>query len=149
MKKIFLIIFLGILVVSPLISLAGGLVPCGGCEEFDKTTGECLKPQPPCQLCHFFVMFDRILDLVLIQIVPPLAVVMLVAGAMMFILGGGSPGTIKTAKDLMTAVAIGLILIYAAWLIVGLFLQVIGLSDWTKEIYRNWWEKGFFEIPCP
>jgi len=115
---------------------AAGLVPCGG------------PGEPACQLCHLFVMFDKIIDFVLINLIPPLAVLMLVIGGVMFIFAAESPTWVTRGKSIMTSVVIGLIIIYAAWLIIGLFFQVIGLTEWTKEIYKNWWEKGFFEIPC-
>jgi hypothetical protein len=112
-----------------------GLVPCGteGC---------------PCKFCHFFVMFDRIVDFVLFKLVPPIAVLMLLIGGAMFIFGGGSPAIVTKGKNIMTSVAIGLIIIFVAYLVIGLFLHMIGLNDWTTDIYRSWWERGVFEFKC-
>jgi len=86
-----------------------------------------------CQIAHLFI-------------IPPLAALILVIGGGMFIFAGGNPASITQAKSIMTSVLIGLVIIYAAWLIVGLFLHTIGLTDWTNEIYKNWWEEGFFEV---
>ncbi len=142
MKKVFLISFLFLflfLASSPV--LAGGtncptegLVPCG--------TTDC-----PCEFCDFFVMIDNILDFVLLKLVPAIATLMLVIGGSMFFFAGGDPGKITTAKRLMTSTIIGLVIIFAAFLIVGTILSAIGLTGWTEDIYRNWWQEGFFQIP--
>jgi len=144
MRKISLIFFLALLFLSfsPNLIQAAGLVPCGG------------EGEPVCQLCHFFVMFDNIIDFLLLKIVPPLAALMIAIGGFMYILAyaGGvekGPEMISQAKRLFTAVAIGLLIIYGAFLIVGLFFQFIGLNTWTTDIYHTWWESGLFEIPCP
>jgi len=152
MRKISLIFFLALLFLafSPNLIQAAGLVPCGG------------EGEPVCQLCHFFVMFDNIIDFLLVPcalnggaaLVPLVAALMIAIGGFMYILAyaGGvekGPEMISQAKRLFTAVAIGLLIIYGAFLIVGLFFQFIGLNTWTTDIYHTWWENGLFEIPCP
>jgi hypothetical protein len=161
MKKIFLIILLGSL-LFPFISSAGtykadgtdvcyeGLVPCGkevyiggSWEE-----GQCIGGTSEfirCQFCHFFVMLDEIVDFVLFQIVPPLAILMLVIGGAMFMFahfegaemlpggGAGGPKMLGQAKKLITSVVIGLIIIFAAWIIIDLFFSLIGLSEFSIE----------------
>ncbi len=158
MKKIFLIIFLGSL-LFPLISLAGiyqadgtdvcyeGLVPCGkevyigGSWEGE----ECVSGVPTfirCQFCHFFVMLDEMIDFVLFKIVPPIAILMLVIGGVMFFAAAGSPEKLGTAKKLITSVVIGLIIIFAAWIIIDLFFSLIGVAEWTGL------QEGWFTINC-
>ena len=146
MKKIVLIIFLSLLFFSLIVNSAQakgrkncpteGLVPCGteGC---------------PCQLCDFFVMLDGIIDFLLIKIVPSLAVLMIAIGGGMYIISQGNPEMLSKAKSLFTSVVIGLLIIYSAYLIIGMFLWGIGLNTWTHDIYHSWWEQGLFEIPCP
>jgi hypothetical protein len=147
------VVIVFLMIFSPLVLMAKGLVPCG-----DIAAGE-----PPCQFCHLFVMFDRIIDFLLTKIVPPLAVLMLVIGGLMFMIayfteaeapvptnGAAGPSLLNRAKKLINSVIIGLVIIYGAWLVIGLFFQVIGLADWTAQIYQNWWKQGFFTIPdCP
>ena len=113
----------------------GGLVPCG--------TTCC-----PCTLCDFFVMLDGIIDFLLIKIVPPLAALMIAIGGGMYIVSQGNPEMLGRAKKLFTSVVIGLLIIYSAYVIIGMFLWGIGLNTWTHDIYHNWWEQGFFEIDC-
>ena len=171
MKKIFLIIFLGSL-LFPLISSAGtyiaddadvcyeGLVPCGkevyigGSWEDGKCVGGVLT-FIRCQFCHFFVMLDGAIDFVLFKIVPPIAILMLVIGGVMFMFayfggaemlpggGAGGPKMLSQAKKLITSVVIGLIIIFAAWIIIDLFFSLIGVAEWTGL------QEGWFSIQCP
>ncbi|PJA83762.1 MAG: hypothetical protein CO146_00605 [Candidatus Nealsonbacteria bacterium CG_4_9_14_3_um_filter_37_29] len=167
MKKIFLIIFLGVL-LFPSLSLAytvyqteggvnviyKGIVPCGkpvnlggDLSNGDLVGGTCCEM--PCTFCHFFVMLDGAIDFVLLKLVPPIAILMLVIGGVMFILGyfgeggEGSPKLFSQGKKLITSVFIGLIIIFAAWLIINLFFQFIGVADWTGL------QQGWFRINCP
>jgi hypothetical protein len=132
-KKILIFIFFLLL---PGLSYGAGLVPCGGPDE------------PPCTLCHFFVMIEKIYEFLLFRIAPVVAVLMFVIGGAMFLVSSGNPQTISTARRIITSVLIGLVVIYGSYFFVGLILQSIGLADWTRDIYHTWWEEGFFEIPC-
>jgi hypothetical protein len=135
------------------------LVPCGCvgynekgecCEEIETTADgkiTCKKVGTPCQLCHLFVLFDNIVDFLLLNIVPPLAILMLVIAGTMYMLAYleviGDPKWIVQAKSLIHSVLIGLIIIYGAWLLVNFFFQIIGVQKWTGL------EKGWWEIKCP
>jgi hypothetical protein len=114
---------------------AAGLVPCGGAGE------------PPCKLCHFFAMVNGIIQFVVMRIVPVAAVLMLAIGGIMFFFAGGSMGTLEKAKAIMSSAIVGMILIFVAFLLVGTVLKMIGLADWTKDFYQNWWDQGIFQIP--
>lgn len=125
-KKNFLIILLSAVLFFPLAAAADGLVPCGGDEEV------------PCELCHFFVMFKNIIEFLLIKIVPPLAVLLVAWGGMLYIFSADNPANIAKANSIFKSVAIALIIIYASWLMISLFLQVIGIVEWTGLL--SWWE---------
>jgi hypothetical protein len=105
-----------------------GLVPCGteGC---------------PCELCDFFVMIDRIIDFLLFKpgLVPILAALMIAIGGGMYILSFNQPANLSRAKSLFTAVVIGLLIIYGAWLLINTFLMFIGVADWTG-LKSGWWQ---------
>jgi len=135
--KIILIILGSLL--FPLVSSAA-LVPCG--PGFP-------PPNDKCQLCHLFILLDNVIDFVLFKIVLPVAALLLVVGGVMFLFYAEDPKMIEKGKSILTSVVIGLVIIFAAFLIIGTFFKAVGLADWTKEIYKNWWEKGFFEIKCP
>ena len=110
----------------------GGLVPCGGPNE------------PPCEFCHLFVMFDRIIDFVLFTLVPPIAVLMLVIGGAMFFFAGADPALLSKARAVLSATVIGLLIIYGSWLLINAFFIAIGVSAWTG--LGTWFELA---IPCP
>src|SRR3989344_3213837 len=78
---------------------AQGLVPCGN------------PGQSACTVCDFFVLIDNIIDFVAIKLAPPLALLLIVIGAVFLIIsgswmiidvvmgaiaGGGGLGTLKT-----------------------------------------------------
>jgi len=119
-----------------------GFVPCGN-SCYVESPSEC----DPCKLCHFFIMVDRVLDFIVMKMVPAIATLMLVIGGAMFFFAGGSPTSISSAKKVITSTIIGLVIIFSAFLVVGTILSAIGLTDWTQDIYRNWWQEGFFQIP--
>ena len=127
-----LLVFSGLFlcfVAGQVLAQSEGLVPCG-------------EPGNPCKLCHFFVMFDRIVDFVLIDIVPPIAALMLVIGGVMFFTAAGDPGKLTKAKSLLTSVVFGLIIVYGAWLIINTFFLTIGVNEWTGL------GEGWFTYPC-
>ena len=137
-----------------------GLVPCGKCVNIsssvkaDKLTAEqCGVSEgafvpvkyTPCQLCHFFVMFDETIDFFLNSIVFPVGALMLVIGGLMFITAVEDPGRIEKAKKLITSTFLGLIIIFSAWTVINLFFVVIGISDFAPQADPNKW----FVINCP
>ena len=153
MKKIVSIIFLSLLFFSFfIVPVNAGLVPCGLSEDDPDQPGDQTED---CTLCHFFVMIDNWIDGLLFMIVPPLAVLMIAIGGGTYIVSQGNPEMLGRAKKLFTAVVIGLLIIYGAYVIIGLFLMTIGLADGTQggpnwyDIYKSWWKEGLFEIPCP
>lgn len=141
MRKIAFGFFLGLVFLLIFdYAQAAGLVPCGG------------PGEKACELCDFFVMLDNIIDFLLLRIVPALAALMIAIGGGMYIISRGDPAMLSRAKRLFTAIVIGLVIIYGAWAIVGVFLMTIGLAEkpvnWYA-IYRYWWEDGLFIIDCP
>lgn len=139
-KNFFLLIFsLSVLFffLSPLYVAAEstGLIPCGG-------TG-----QPPCELCHFFVLLERIIKFIWFTLIPSVAVLLLVIGGIMFYLAVGDPSKLNQAKSLFSSVIIGLIIVYGAWYLVNMFFLMIGVAEWTG-LEQGWFQYPFVEI-CP
>jgi len=115
--------------------LLGGLVPCGrGCN--DPCTKEC--ECCPCTLCHLFVLFKRIVDFLTLYILFPLAVLMIVVGGVMFLTAAGDPGRIGTAKKILTAVVIGLVIIFLAWLIVDTIISFLTTGSPFEALFKQW-----------
>ena len=92
----------------------GTIVPCGR------------EGTEPCQLCHIFVLLDKIINLILTCFAPVAATFMLVLGGFYFLIAGPSPEFFKKAKDVITAVVIGLVIIFASWLFLNTLLTAIG-----------------------
>ena len=111
------------------------LVQCGG------------AGQDACTFCSFFDMVSRIIQFIITRIVPVVATLMLVIGGVYFFFAGANPGMLETGKKIITSTIWGLVIIFAAFLIIGTILSAIGLASWTENIYKNWWDKGFFQIP--
>jgi len=144
-KKIFLIIFLTLL-FFPLLgwALDYPLVPCGQTEDdLDSPYNE----TDPCTLCYLFVLFKNIIDFLLFTIVPPLAILMIAIAGAMFLFAAGNPSTLNQAKSILTSTGIALIIIYGAWLLLGLIFSIIGVASWTG--LAGGWRQGWFEFPCP
>ncbi len=131
-----------------------GFVPCGKQVylngKLDSNTGKCdgsgTKTQVYCQFCHFFVMANGIVYYVLARIVPFLAILMLIVGGIMYYFAGAKPSMLGQAKNLITGVVIGLFLIYGAYIIVGTFLSILGVTKASG--LADWASKGIFSIKC-
>jgi len=134
MRKAFPIILLSLLFFSFFtpVQAQGDILPLVQC----KLTGE-----DSCTFCDIFKMLDRIINFLLFMVIPPLAILMIAIGGGIYIIGQGKPEMLSKAKSLFTSVVIGLIMIYGAWVVVNLFLMLIGINEWTG--LRTWWE-----IPC-
>jgi len=141
-----------------------GMVPCGKAvtvakdvsdnnivkwNEINKACDGANKVVVNCQLCHFFVMFDGIMDFILVDIVPPITVAVLVIGGAMYYLSGFKPELRNKSKTLFKSVLIGLVLIYGAYMIAGIVLMVLGSAEMNplKSVFDS--SKGIFSIICP
>ena len=130
MKKIILILFL---IIFPVFTQAAGLVPCGMGPEED-----------PCTFCHLFVLFSNVIQFIMFSFVPPVAVLMLVVGGIMYFFAGTSPSILKTATSIMTSVGIGLVIIFCSWIIINTVLVKNGIVNTTEgspgESLLHWYE---------
>jgi len=70
-----------------------------------------------------------------------------VIGGVMFFAAVGDPAKINRAKSLLTAVAIGLVIIYSSYLIIGAVLTATGVLGWTT--LDKWSSQGSFIVYCP
>jgi hypothetical protein len=140
MRKLLLIFFLSLLFSSSffIVSVNAGLVPCD------------LTGPNRCTFCHLFVLFDNIVDFLLLPpppigppagggIVPILTAVMITVGGFMYVISQGKPETLSKVRSLFTAIVIGLVMIYGAWAIVNTFLMIIGVQGWTG-LREGWWQ---------
>ena len=82
-------------------------------------------------------MIGSIFDLIAFQIVPALAVIGFVVAGIIMITSGGDPAKFNQGKSAMIAIAVGLIIVYLAWAIVELFIEIIGGENWTMEFFKK------------
>jgi len=131
---------------------AAGLVPCGGsprCCAFNETLSpRCVVANPtksncedPCALCHFFELFQRILNYVL-ALVFIISVVIFVYAGFLFFTAGGNPNAVKESMKIITSAGIGLAIMFSAWLLTNVVFIFIGVADWTGL------NGGWFQIDC-
>lgn len=141
MKKLFPLFALAFVALAlvPFSANAGGLIPCGGVNP-DGTN------QSDCGLCHVFVLGGNIINFFLypnnlnnnFAIVPIVATILIVVGGFLLITAGGDPNRLEKAKSVLTAVVVGLIIIYAADLLLKTMFTAIGvlptfeLKSWTN-----------------
>lgn len=77
----------------------------------------------------------RVINFVMTNIVPPLAILGVVWAAIIMMTSGGDPAKFNQGKNAMMAIAIGLIIIYLSWWIVKSFVQFLGGQDWTLQFF--------------
>jgi hypothetical protein len=132
MKKIIAISFLFLFLLSsaPIVAYGAGLIPCGG------------PTESPCKFCHIFVMFNTIYVFVL-KAVGVIATLMVVIGGANILLAGGRTAWLERGRNILTAAAIGLLIIFGAWVIINTVFTAIGVSDWTGL------KEGWFQVNCP
>ena len=128
MKKLFPILLLTFLFL-PLVAFAG-LVPCGDGIQAD------------CTLCHLFQLISNIVNWILFIFIPLIAPIFVVIGGAYLLVSRGDPGMLTKGKDVLTAVVIGLIIVYTAYVLLSTVLTFLGVADWTG--LGTWWQ-----IQCP
>jgi type IV secretory pathway VirB2 component (pilin) len=139
-KNLLALSLLAVLFFSSLPGFAQArLVPCGLDADDPLTTN--FDESEPCQLCHIFVLFDNIVDFILFEVVPLLAVLMIVIAGVILMTASDNPANVNKTKEVLKAVIIGLVLIYGAWFLINLFFLAIGLADWKMN-------EGWFNYPC-
>jgi len=79
------------------------LVPCGGTD------------QPPCELCHLFVMFGFIVDMIVWRIMPIIATIMIIYAGIRFLTAMGNPSELEKAKKMFIGIFAGFLIIVLAW----------------------------------
>src|SRR3989338_2242834 len=102
-----------LILLTPVLSLAQGLVP------------EC--PAGGCGWNEFMALINKVINFILFYMAVPIAAIMFAyAGFLLVTAGGEAAGARTKAKSIFTNAAIGLILAVAAWLIIKTILAILG-----------------------
>lgn len=91
-----------------------------------------------CQLCHLFTLINNIIQWVLTIFVPVVAPIFFVIGGLYLLVARGNPETYGKGKTVLTATVIGLIITYAAWVLLNTVLTSLGVAQWTG--LGTWWQ---------
>lgn len=83
-------------------------------------------PTDPCRFADFMALVQRMINFILILMLPICAIIFAYIG-FLFLTSGGSSETKSKAKGILLKTVIGLILVLAAWLIVKTIVVSLGL----------------------
>lgn len=113
----------------PLAYGQGGIIP----EDHDTNcpagyTGNC----GDYELNDFIVLAIKVSQWIL-GIVGSLSLLMFIYGGLSFLISAGSSDKITKAKDIIVAAVIGLIIVFASWLIIKFVMQSMGIN-WNGQI---------------
>jgi type IV secretory pathway VirB2 component (pilin) len=123
MKKFSLIITLFFLFLVPVIASAQPLgknpiVPC----------------TDNCQIKDFFTMLVNIYRFIVWDIATPLAIIALIVGGILMLISAGNPNLADTGRKILWVAVIGLILVFASYMIISFIMKTLGysLGAWDK-----------------
>ena len=118
---------------------SGGLVKCGTAHypQGEKKDGKDVSGMVsnPCGFKDIMELINTVIKFLLQDIVLPLAAIMFAYAGFELVTSGGSTEKKSKAKKIFTDVAIGLVIIVAAFLIIQTVLSIvgyIGVSTWNK-----------------
>lgn len=100
------------LFILPMATSAAGLVPCGGTD------------QAPCQTCDVVKLTNNVVRW-LVLVLGTFAAIIIVYAGVRLVTSGGNQAAMEKAKDMITNVIIGYVIILAAWLAIDYALKAI------------------------
>lgn len=132
---------LGILFsVAPVPVEAAGIIPCG------RSSGS-TEEQAPCTVCHIVVAGNNVIKWGT-GIMGVIAVTVLFAMAVLYVVSAGDEGMMKTAKGGIWAALIGFTVMLSAWLIVNTVLSVLADTTTTGAPLAGLVQSGKFVYSC-
>ena len=143
MKRYFFAVFLFCSVVSVFVPSdveAASLVPCG------RSSGS-PEEMAPCTICHIIVGGNRLMTWGR-NIMSIIAITVIVAMGILYIVSAGNEGLMKTAKSGMLAALIGFAIMLTAWLIVNVLLTVLVDTGSPDKPFLGLMQEGRFYFFC-
>lgn len=95
-------------------AISGGIVHCTG---------------DPCTLCDLSILADRFTRFLMFNIMLPIAALMILIGGIMLLTARDNQNQQTQGKAVLTYAVLGMIIVFAAWLIVTTFLTTLGYKD--------------------
>ncbi len=109
----------------PLHSVEAALVPCG--RQVDDQSTPTINETAPCTLCHLVLGGKGVIDYGL-RLMTILAIAVIVAMAIYYIVSSGNDSMMSTAKGGIKAALIGFALMLGAWLLVNTAIRILGAN---------------------
>lgn len=111
-----------------------GIVPCGpGTKDLS------------CSFCDLFQMIDNIIDFAVKTLMPVLATLMIVVGAITLMTAGGSESQLSKGKDIIKNTILGIVIVLASWLVIDTIM--VSFTNLTEEGSSSSWGP-WNEIEC-
>ncbi|MBL7155480.1 MAG: hypothetical protein ISS88_03210 [Candidatus Portnoybacteria bacterium] len=95
------------------------IVPCGG------------ETQSDCTLCHLWELASNIINFISFNLAVPMAVLLFIAAGIMFLISGGNQEKVALARSIFTNTIIGLVIIFASWLLIDTLLKTIATGAFS------------------
>jgi len=112
MNKILLIIVLVLIISTPFMANAQGLVKCTGPDD--------------CNIDAFFRSLAGIYDFIVQTIATPLGVLAIMVGGIMMLISAGNPNMMSLGKKIFWTAVIGLVLVYGTKVIINIIIRAAG-----------------------
>ena len=92
-----------------------------------------MSGQDPCGIKDFFQMLVNLYSFIVIALATPLAVIAITVGGIFMMVSAGNPNLAGTGRKIIYTSIIGLILVFAAYLIIDFILcTTLGFCAWSN-----------------
>lgn len=130
----------------PVSAQAASLVPCGRTEDDRATNG--INESKPCTLCHIVIGANGVIQWGM-NIMTVIAITVIFAMGVLYIISAGDEGMMKMAKEGMKAALIGFAIMLLAWLIVNIVITVLADTTSPDKPFKNLTVMpGIFNFSC-
>lgn len=131
-KFLLTIISLSLCLVLIAHTAQAALIPCGRSPESADSPEETVE----CNICHFFLLAQRIFNLLLLFLSALTLLVGIIVGYMFFA-GSFSPEMITTARKALTSMLIGFFIVIIGWVLIFSVGKAMG---WSEQRGGKWWQ---------
>lgn len=142
-----LLFFFGIaLAFAPVPAEAASIVPCGRTANDPDTPT--LDESKPCTLCHVVLGAQGLMQWGM-NIMTVIAITVIFAMGVLYIVSAGNEGMMQTAKKGMWAALIGFAIMLLAWLIVNIVITILADTESGEKPFLNLVKtQGVFSFSC-
>ncbi len=121
-KNIKLVALMLFIFAIPTFAFSQGLVPCGDTAD------------NPCRFNDFIDLIRNVVNFLMFGVALPLSAALFSWAGILMLTSGGSTEKIKQAKDIFWWVSVGIVITFAAWLIVDLITGSLLTSEYRSYL---------------